>query len=235
MLLGHRYYDPYRARFLTRDPAGYGAGPNLYAFCDGDPINESDPSGLDPTLLSDIGDGFGTGWAGFSTAVWKTPGLSNINRKFSIYSAGGYANQPGFNTSVTLGTIGITILPIPGGAKLTLLAKAANAARLARAAYLAENAGRIRRAVGTSQGLVQATATVSSRGSTLILEDINVALKNGGSIKGAKGLREMRLLTRSVLDEAKKGGFKYVRLKGFRMPGETVNPLRDVDRLIKLR
>ena len=46
-LLGHRYYDPYRGRFLTRDPSGYAAGPNLYTFAGGDPINESDPSGLD--------------------------------------------------------------------------------------------------------------------------------------------------------------------------------------------
>ena len=45
VLLGHRYYDPYRARFLTRDPAGYGAGPNLYAFCGGDPVNNIDPDG----------------------------------------------------------------------------------------------------------------------------------------------------------------------------------------------
>ena len=45
VLLGHRYYDPYRARFLTRDPLGYGAGPNLYAFCGGDPVNNIDPDG----------------------------------------------------------------------------------------------------------------------------------------------------------------------------------------------
>ncbi len=48
MLMGHRYYDPGTGRFLTRDPIGYGGGMNLYGYADGNPVNESDPSGLDP-------------------------------------------------------------------------------------------------------------------------------------------------------------------------------------------
>ena len=71
VLLGHRYYDPYRARFLTRDPLGYGAGPNLYTFCGGDPINNIDPDGTDALeakreILSDMKD---------ISAVAKTNGI----------------------------------------------------------------------------------------------------------------------------------------------------------------
>ena len=46
LLLGHRYYDPLLARFLSRDPIGYEGGINLYAYCDNNPIMGIDPSGL---------------------------------------------------------------------------------------------------------------------------------------------------------------------------------------------
>ncbi|MGV3615530.1 MAG: RHS repeat-associated core domain-containing protein, partial [Fimbriimonas sp.] len=44
-LLGHRYYDPSTGRFLTRDPLK--AGRNWYAYCDNNPVQRADPSGLD--------------------------------------------------------------------------------------------------------------------------------------------------------------------------------------------
>jgi RHS repeat-associated protein len=39
--MGHRYYDPGTGRFLTRDPAGYGGGMNLYGYADGNPVSPS--------------------------------------------------------------------------------------------------------------------------------------------------------------------------------------------------
>ena len=41
-----RYYDPKLGRFLSEDPIGFAAGPNVYAYADGDPIGISDPLGL---------------------------------------------------------------------------------------------------------------------------------------------------------------------------------------------
>src|SRR6266498_2608269 len=48
MEVGARQYDPVAGRFLSRDPIGFGGGLNLYAYCAGDPVNSSDPSGLMP-------------------------------------------------------------------------------------------------------------------------------------------------------------------------------------------
>ena len=41
-----RYYDPMTQRFLSEDPSGFSAGPNLYAYVEGDPVSFRDPFGL---------------------------------------------------------------------------------------------------------------------------------------------------------------------------------------------
>jgi RHS repeat-associated protein len=46
--MGHRVYDPYTGRWLTRDPIGYAGGINLYEYAEDQPDVISDPSGLDP-------------------------------------------------------------------------------------------------------------------------------------------------------------------------------------------
>ena len=43
-----RHYAPSLGRFIARDPIGHAGGSNLYAYCGGDPIGCSDPSGLSP-------------------------------------------------------------------------------------------------------------------------------------------------------------------------------------------
>jgi RHS repeat-associated protein len=41
-----RYYNPYISRFINADPSGFGGGLNFYAFCNGNPISQTDPFGL---------------------------------------------------------------------------------------------------------------------------------------------------------------------------------------------
>lgn len=43
----NRWYEPASGRFLSEDPKGIGASPNLYLFAGDDPVNGADPSGLD--------------------------------------------------------------------------------------------------------------------------------------------------------------------------------------------
>ena len=49
MQLGARFYSPATGQFMSRDPSGFGSGPNLYAYCGGDPINFFDANGCFPT------------------------------------------------------------------------------------------------------------------------------------------------------------------------------------------
>jgi len=58
-----RPYDPNLGRFIQRDPLAEAAGLNMYAYCGGNPVNLSDPSGLDPLLpdaLSQLSGGGGS-------------------------------------------------------------------------------------------------------------------------------------------------------------------------------
>jgi hypothetical protein len=43
----NRNYNAKLGRFLQPDPIGYGAGMNLYAYVNGDPVNFTDPMGLE--------------------------------------------------------------------------------------------------------------------------------------------------------------------------------------------
>ena len=90
-LLTHRYYDAGAGRFLTRDPSGYGGGMNLYGYADGNPVNESDPSGFAPDDSKQLS--FGARFKSFIHAPQFAPG-SKERRDYS-----GFLSQlPGIGT-----------------------------------------------------------------------------------------------------------------------------------------
>ena len=48
----YRDYDPSLGRYIEADPLGIDAGQNVYAYVDGDPLNEWDPGGLDSVTIT---------------------------------------------------------------------------------------------------------------------------------------------------------------------------------------
>lgn len=49
-----RIYSPSSGRFLQPDPIGYSGGMNLYAYVGGDPVNATDPWGLEEEPLPEV-------------------------------------------------------------------------------------------------------------------------------------------------------------------------------------
>ncbi|MFF8830863.1 RHS repeat-associated core domain-containing protein [Streptomyces sp. NPDC015131] len=76
--MGARYYDPNTARFTQPDPSGQEV--NLYLYAQGDPINHTDPTGLDTRSnclkagLTFVGAGLGL--AGVAITAPSTAGAS---------------------------------------------------------------------------------------------------------------------------------------------------------------
>ena len=52
--LTNRYYDPSAGRFVNRDPIGYSGGIDVYAYCENDPVDNTDPLGLESYDFSDF-------------------------------------------------------------------------------------------------------------------------------------------------------------------------------------
>jgi len=48
ILCGQRWYSPAYGRWLSRDPAGYAGGADLYAYCGDNPIGAHLPFSFDP-------------------------------------------------------------------------------------------------------------------------------------------------------------------------------------------
>lgn len=70
-----RWYEPGSGRFLSEDPAGFeAAGPNLYSYVDGDPVDATDPSGAVPQIIAACAGG----------AIVNTLAGALLGRKHSV-------------------------------------------------------------------------------------------------------------------------------------------------------
>jgi RHS repeat-associated protein len=82
-----RYYNPTLARFVSEDPVGFQAGPNLYTYVLDSPVNYVDPFGLDVTICLYVDSVFGVGHVGF--------GVTPETRTTGFYSATGWPSGAG--------------------------------------------------------------------------------------------------------------------------------------------
>lgn len=76
-----RYYCQGLGRFLSRDPAGLGAGMNLYQFCNSYPCSTTDPSGLRLDLDTSY-DGYNGSWR---VHVWALEGDAPKGEKVTLW------------------------------------------------------------------------------------------------------------------------------------------------------
>ncbi len=80
-----RHYSTAFGRFLQPDPVGYSAGPNLYVYVANDPLNATDPSGLDTYYL-----GFGAAYVPVIGGVLGGGIFFTTSNKYGIPDIGIY-------------------------------------------------------------------------------------------------------------------------------------------------
>jgi RHS repeat-associated protein len=108
-----RVYDPATAQFLTSDPL-VGTTRAPYTYAGDDPLNASDPGGLN--FLEELGEGV-AGWGdtltlGATKWVREELGIDNVNTCSTGYQAGGYA---GLVTGVVVPGGGEGEIAVEGG------------------------------------------------------------------------------------------------------------------------
>jgi RHS repeat-associated protein len=105
MLLGHRYYDASTGRFLSADPAQVGT--NWYEYCDNDPLNRADPSGL--YSFDNYNPGGTNGQ--HSTLPINATGNQGGNPTLNVSSGGDKPTTGVIKITIGSGTIQTTIVP----------------------------------------------------------------------------------------------------------------------------
>ncbi len=83
-----RYYNVTLGRFMQTDPTGLQGGFNLYAYASNDPVDGSDPTGLDDCLNcgDDGGSAVGDGGGGYSSGGGSSGAVFSYG---GFYSSGG--------------------------------------------------------------------------------------------------------------------------------------------------
>lgn len=100
---GARYFAPWLGRWTSADPVGLAGGANLFAYCANDPVNNSDPSGLQTDSTT---GGFGLsidtgGNVSLNTASPFSPLGPRENYTFSFGISGrNYMGTAGRNTNL---------------------------------------------------------------------------------------------------------------------------------------
>lgn len=122
-----RWYDPQLGRWLSADPIGFAGGLNLYNYVENNPINSSDPSGLEQLKYERAADGTMT-----TSSINLRPGAAHLFNPRNWLKAGsvipGPQTLPCAIGDAAIGTalgetidptnpmpLGLPGLPAPGG------------------------------------------------------------------------------------------------------------------------
>lgn len=105
-----RQYSPGWGRFLQADPVGYAGGPHLYSYTANDPLNASDPLGLDTYFIQLGGGAAGPIGGVFGGGIFITTSNKYGLPDAGFFSTGGFAVGLNFGVSV-LGGYRITYSP----------------------------------------------------------------------------------------------------------------------------
>ena len=126
---------------MTRDPIGYGGGMNLYGYADGNPVNESDPSGYGYEPFDEIAD--------LAAVVFDTGKLGWDNYQ------GASASEIGIDR-IALGLDALGLVPVvpPGMGRAYALAHGGT-----RAARAIQTLRRAQAAAKVAQGISFATGS----------------------------------------------------------------------------
>jgi hypothetical protein len=145
-LLTNRYYDGGTGRFLTRDPIGYKGGLNLYGFTGNNPVNGSDPSGLDwlddaANFSAGMGDVLSFGLTG---RVRQGLGVDDVvNRHSGMYVGGEVTGVAVSFVDAGAGAVGAVRAVRAAGGVRSIVAGARAARAAAPAAQMATAAARV--------------------------------------------------------------------------------------------
>lgn len=150
---------------------GWRGGLNLYGYGDGDPINNSDPFGLSPAILGQIGLAVARWAASHPSQVADIADFaSNVGKGMAVVSSpeGGTCDGPGCSTGAILGLIGIasgTARPMMGSSMGTRYMGAGEAAGVANTGIIpaVNRAGRARPTHYTTDAPMSSASAVKRR------------------------------------------------------------------------
>ena len=90
----NRYYDPSTGRFTQEDPIGIAGGLNTFGYANGDPVNFSDPFGLNP-VLGGAAAATPLALAGLGLAEQAVPGIGTVVGTLTLGAAAVWALYEG--------------------------------------------------------------------------------------------------------------------------------------------
>lgn len=210
-----RLYYPQYGRFLSRDPIGWEGGSNVFAYCDNNPLNFSDPSGL---------RGWGEATDDFATRGWsekEKQKYAQISGGIPSLAVGGLLVRGGqaalmwarMNPLKAVIAGDATVGAVTGMPTGNMLPTSLGSATY-RTTQTASGSHQLTTTIQSAQGAIQMTATIAMEEGKVIISNM-VSMSGGrgalgtGAVKGwLKGMQETAL---RLFPDAMEGEIRYTR------------------------